>query len=86
MNMNRRDFLRSSTALTLGLSAAPLFGAPAAGPRFRTALIGTGWWGMNILGEAMASGQCQITAMCDVDDRLLNPAVEKAIRVSGRPA
>ena len=41
----------------------------AGGRKFRTVLIGCGWWGNNILREAMASGACEVVALCDVDSR-----------------
>ena len=69
--MNRRSFLHTSAAAT-ALAAFPfsLRAQPkSGGPRFRTALIGCGWWGNNILREAMASGACEIVALCDVDSR-----------------
>jgi predicted dehydrogenase len=69
--MNRRTFLQSSAA-TAALASFPalLRAQPkSGGPRFRTALIGCGWWGNNILREAMASGYCEIVALCDVDSR-----------------
>ncbi len=69
--MNRRHFLHASAAAST-LAALP-FHARAAeksgGPKFRTVLIGCGWWGNNILREAMASGSCQIVGLCDVDSR-----------------
>ena len=75
---NRRQFLQSSAAA----GAAAAFAAPAIrgqdkAKRYRTALIGTGWWGMNILGEAVASNDCEVVAMCDVDQRQLNAAIDK---------
>ena len=69
--MNRRHFLQS-TAAAYTLAALPRFmrAADAAPTRkFRTVLIGCGWWGNNILREAMASGSCQIVGLCDVDAR-----------------
>jgi predicted dehydrogenase len=77
MNLNRRTFLKTSAAASLAFSAIPIFGAESPAKKYRTALLGSGWWGMNILGEAMASGDCQVVALCDVDDRQLNPAIEK---------
>jgi predicted dehydrogenase len=74
--MNRRQFLKSSTAAGLAMSTIHIFGAESP-KKYRTALIGCGWWGNNILGEAMASGQCPITALCDVDQRLLNPTLDR---------
>lgn len=81
MNTNRRQFLKSTAASALVLSAFPAFAAPT--KNYRTAIIGTGWWGMNILGEAMASNRCPVVAMCDVDERLLNPAWEKVKGLTG---
>jgi predicted dehydrogenase len=73
--MNRRRFLQGSTAAT-ALAAFPfsIRSADKAGAKkFRTALIGCGWWGNNILREAMASGACEIVALCDVDSRQFEP-------------
>lgn len=82
--MNRRTFLQR-TAAAGSLAAFPVFlrGADRAGRKFRTALIGAGWWGGNIVGEAMASGQCEIVGVCDVDQRALDPSVEKITQLSG---
>ena len=62
----------AKTAAATAVSALPFHirAADKAGSRkFRTVLIGCGWWGNNILREAMASGACEITALCDVDSR-----------------
>jgi predicted dehydrogenase len=82
MKLNRRDFLRTASAAGLVLGGFPALAADAA-PKYRTALIGTGWWGNNILGEAMASGACDIVGLCDVDTRLLNPTLEKVEKLTG---
>jgi predicted dehydrogenase len=50
--------------------------------RYRTATVGTGWWGMNITREAIASGECQLVAMCDVDDNQLKPAMAEVAKLS----
>jgi predicted dehydrogenase len=80
MAANRRRFLQSS--LAAGAMAGAALAAPAIrgeekARRYRTALVGTGWWGMNILGEAVASEACQVVAMCDVDDNQRRLAIEK---------
>ncbi len=51
---------------------------------YTTALIGTGWWGMNILDEAIKSGKTKIVALCDVDKRFLLPAAEKVKSLTGK--
>jgi predicted dehydrogenase len=81
MKLNRRDFLRTSAVASLAFGALPLLAQ--ASKKYRTAIIGTGWWGMNILGEAMASGRCPVVALCDVDARLLDPAWNKVKQLTG---
>lgn len=83
MKMNRREFLKASAAAGLLPSAVPIIGADSPSKKYRTALIGTGWWGKNILREAMASGECKIVALCDVDERFLNPAAENVQKLTG---
>src|SRR3954467_13171453 len=88
--MNRRTFIKSSAATAAGL-------AFASGPLIRTvrgeagqkdgsytiALIGTGWWGMNILREAIASKRCRVVAMCDVDQNQLSTASAQVKQLTG---
>ena len=51
--------------------------------KYKTALIGSGWWGMNILRTAMEAGQSKVVALCDVDDNQLNPAAAEVEKLSG---
>jgi predicted dehydrogenase len=82
--MQRRQFLRLSTTVGLSLTAAPfiLRGAEP-GRKFRTALIGSGWWGKNILKEAIASGRCKVVAVCDADTNVAEVAAEQAGDLNG---
>ena len=82
MSINRRAFLKGSIASGLTLAAPTILRAQAA-TKYRTALIGSGWWGMNIARTAVQSGQCKIVAMCDVDSNQLDPAVRKIEQLSG---
>jgi len=82
MTITRRNFLRAVTTASLAVSGMPFLRASEGG-KYKTAIVGTGWWGMNILGEAMAAGQSRIVGMCDVDERLLNPAVDKVVKLTG---
>jgi len=61
--MERRDFLL----------ATPLLAQPP-GRKYKTALIGSGWWGMNILREALASGECTCVALADPDPNQIKVA------------
>ena len=75
MRITRRTFLAASTAAGLAISAPAVLGAQKNARKFRTALVGTGWWGMNILRTAIQSGDASVVAMCDVDLNQLDPAV-----------
>lgn len=78
---SRRSFITSASATTFSLASLPLIGSE--GRKYRTALIGSGWWGMNILREAMASGRCKVVALCDVDENVLNNGIEDVKSESG---
>ncbi|MBR9999023.1 MAG: Gfo/Idh/MocA family oxidoreductase [Cyclobacteriaceae bacterium] len=67
--MDRRKFIKQS--FMAGMAASQFRVNVLAGSKnkkYRTVLIGAGWWGNNILGEAMASGYCDIVGICDADE------------------
>jgi predicted dehydrogenase len=82
--MKRRTFLRTTALAGAGWAT---LGAPfvraAGGGKLRTALIGSGWWGKNILKEAMASGRCATVALVDVDANVLEIAADQVEGLSG---
>lgn len=80
--LNRRQFLQHSVATGLALSAPAILHAQKE-THYRTALIGTGWWGMNIARAALESGQCRVVACCDVDRNQMDPAAAELERLSG---
>jgi len=81
--LHRRTFLTSATATAAAaFTALPLLGQKT-DRQYRTALIGSGWWGMNILTEAMASGSVKVVALCDVDDNVLTNAAGEVQAASG---
>jgi predicted dehydrogenase len=75
MAITRREFVRASATAGALLAAPAVITAAKADKRYRTALVGSGWWGMNIFREALGSGQCEAVALCDVDDNQLEPAL-----------
>ena len=78
--MRRRGFLRAVTAggATLAaMSAAPFILRASEDKVFRTALIGSGWWGKNILRSAIASGRSKVVALADVDGDALEVSAEQ---------
>lgn len=81
---SRRSFLTTASAASLAFSALPMIGAE--GRKYRTALIGSGWWGMNILREAMASGRIKVVALGDVDENVLTNGIADVESDSGDKA
>ncbi|MEW6305283.1 MAG: Gfo/Idh/MocA family oxidoreductase [Verrucomicrobiota bacterium] len=84
MSRTRRDFLKATALTATALAAAPyILRAAEPGRKLRTALIGSGWWGKNILKEAMASRRCQVVALCDADTPTLEVAAEQVNDLNG---
>lgn len=77
MALDRRRFVTSCAATGLALAAAPAVHAAPRDKKYRTALVGSGWWGMNILREAIAAGQSKVVALCDVDERILERSCQE---------
>ena len=82
MQSTRRRFLKTSAAATAASFAAmPLLAAP--GKKYRTAIIGAGWWGMNILRDAIAHGQCKVVGICDVSEQTREVSAEEVTDLNG---
>lgn len=79
---NRRDFIKSTILAGTVIGTAPAIHSQT-NKTYRVALIGSGWWGMNILREAMESGQVKVTALSDVDPTQLEIAQEEVTDLSG---
>jgi predicted dehydrogenase len=80
--MDRRDFLCHSASTGLVLAGTPALLAQGS-KKYRTALIGTGWWGMNILREALAAGQSKVVGLCDVDAKALEVSADEVDQLRG---
>ena len=79
--MNRTDFLKTSALAGAALITDPLevraFITRKAPQKYRTAVVGAGWWGGNILRAAVQAGESKIVALCDVDTRQLKKTGEE---------
>ena len=75
MNTDRRTFLKTSALAGVALTAPAIF-AQSPARKYRTALIGSGWWGKVITEMAMKSGTASIVAVCDVDRTMTDEAVK----------
>ena len=69
--MNRRDFLAATSAA--GVLAATTNAQDQPRPP-RVGLIGCGWYGKTDLLRLLQVAQVEVTALCDVDSRMLNDA------------
>lgn len=78
--MYRRHFIKSG-AIATGALAFP-FHLSAQNKKIKLAILGTGWWGTDILlKQALTTDLFEIVALCDVNSTALNNAsdiVEKA--------
>jgi predicted dehydrogenase len=72
--MDRRTFIQNSVIASATYSSLPLLSSLKRLAPYRIALIGTGWWGMNILRTALESGECKVVGLCDVDENQLAKA------------
>jgi predicted dehydrogenase len=74
--MKRREFLHTSAMATAAAIAHPFitYRKPT---KYKTALIGSGWWGLNILREGIRSGEVEVVALCDVDKNQLKTCLEE---------
>ena len=81
MKTSRRHFLQTSAAAATAFHAVPLLSAP--GKEYRTALIGAGWWGMNILRDAIAHRQCKVVGICDVNEQTREVSAEEITDLNG---
>lgn len=77
--MNRRLF----TASLASAIAAPHLRAQASGRIYRTALIGSGWWGMNLLNEGLASNRIKCVALADPDQRAREASADEVEGLAG---
>jgi predicted dehydrogenase len=73
MKLTRRQALAAGASL----AAAPFVHAAPQDRVLRTALIGSGWWGKNILREAVEAKRSKVVALCDVDAQALETASEQ---------
>ena len=83
MNVTRRSFLAASAAAGTTLADPVIHGAQK-NKKYRTALIGSGWWGMNILRTAIQAGESDVVALCDVDRRHVDKAATEIEELTGK--
>src|SRR5262249_57855007 len=77
--MNRREFLRKSSAAVLALSAATYVPTTFAAQKTRrVGLIGAGWYGKSDLWRLVQVEPIEIISICDPDKHMLSGAIDLA--------
>jgi predicted dehydrogenase len=79
--MNRRNFIKTSSAATATMSATPLLWGNSqrwkgANDRINVAVIGIRGQGQNHIREYAALKNVEVTAICDVDQNLFAPRIK----------
>jgi predicted dehydrogenase len=74
--MNRRKFLKLSSAAGLALCAGGPGIAEAAGENKRVGLIGCGWYGKSDLFRLIQVAPVEVVSLCDVDRDMLSRAAD----------
>src|SRR6266700_156807 len=73
--MNRRDFIKNTTA-ALAFSRVPAYAAQLADTPKRVGLIGAGWYGKADLLRMIQVAPIEVVSLCDVDRRMLADAAD----------
>ncbi|MEL6943460.1 MAG: Gfo/Idh/MocA family oxidoreductase, partial [Bacteroidota bacterium] len=81
--MKRRQFIQTTATSAASISALPLLASTFNNKKYRLGLIGSGWWGMNILREAIRSQQVKVVGLCDVDERALKKVKTEVEQLNG---
>ncbi len=76
---NRRDFVKKTAAMGIGISVAPeiLFGSQKSDEKLKVGLIGVGLRGTNHLQNLLLRKDVLVTAICDVDPARISIALDK---------
>ena len=77
--MNRRSFIAASSSLL----AAPYIKAQPDSRVYRAALIGSGWWGMNLLREGLKSNRLKCVALADVSENARETSADEIDGLTG---
>ncbi|MDR1382697.1 MAG: Gfo/Idh/MocA family oxidoreductase [Planctomycetaceae bacterium] len=82
----RRNFLVAGAA-TAGLVStfgSPVVHAAERAKKYRVGLVGSGWWGTNILTAAIQSGTVDPVALVDVDKNQVAKTLKKVEELTGK--
>jgi threonine dehydrogenase-like Zn-dependent dehydrogenase len=81
--MHRKQFIRHTGMAAAALTVSGNLFAGYADPKIKVAIIGTGLRGQNHLDLLLRRDDVEVTAICDIDDRML-AAAKEMITKSGK--
>ena len=81
--MNRRNFIKSTSAVAAAFSILPTSNLFAQKRNVRIGIIGVGLRGQNHLELALMRTDTDVVAICDINDRMINDALE-LVKKSGK--
>ncbi|CAN5873463.1 Gfo/Idh/MocA family oxidoreductase [soil metagenome] len=82
--MLRREFIKSGALVASGamVPPLPLF---ASEEKIKLAILGTGWWGTDVLLQsALPTGHFEVVGLCDVDSSALKNAAAVVVKAGGK--
>jgi predicted dehydrogenase len=81
----RRDFIKTTAAVTLGASILPSLGfSKESDPKIRLGFIGVGMRGQNHLDLALSRNDVEVVAICDVQQRMIDMSLG-IVATAGKP-
>ncbi len=87
--MDRRQFLKTTGAAGVGVGlmshASPALGVLGASDKLRIAAVGVNSRGAALAGAFASSPNCEVTYICDVDDKAAAKGVKAVVKHGGDP-
>src|SRR5919201_609850 len=74
--MQRREFLKTGSALAVAMSGLDRYAEAFAESRLRVGLIGSGWYGKCDLFRLIQVAPVEVVSLCDVDRKMVAEAAE----------
>ena len=81
---SRRNFIKTTTAATLGASLLPSLGFSTSDQKVRLGIIGVGLRGQSHLELALSRNDVEVVALCDIQERMMDMSLGLVAK-SGKP-
>lgn len=81
--MKRRNFIKSAALGSVAIATSGYTNAQAKDKKLKIGLIGAGWYGMVITKAALAVGDVEVIAVCDIDTEHLSNSADEIAKLQG---